>query len=62
MVTTPWAAEEIPMAQAAELGTRKVMEEHSSIGVVITTDGSVTDAALSGQLMRFTWPSYTGER
>ena len=43
MVTTPWASEEIPMAQAAELGTRKVMEEHSSIGVVITTDGSVTD-------------------
>ncbi len=43
MVTTPWAAEEIPMAQAAELGTRKVMEEHSSIGVVVTTDGSVTD-------------------
>lgn len=43
MVTTPWAAEELPMAQAAELGTRKVMEDHSSIGIVLTTDGSITD-------------------
>ena len=45
MVTTPWAAEELPMAQAAELGTRKVMEDHSSIGIVLTTDGSITDIA-----------------
>ena len=43
MVTTPWASEELPMAQAAALGTKKVMEEHSSIGVVVTTDGTVTD-------------------
>ena len=43
MVTTPWFPEEIPMAQAAELGTKKVMEDHSSIGVVVTTDGTVTD-------------------
>ena len=43
MVTTPWASEELPMAQAAELGTKKVMEDHSSIGVVVTTDGTVTD-------------------
>ena len=43
MVTTPWCDREIPMAEAAELGTRKVMEEHCSIGLVITTDGSVTD-------------------
>ena len=43
MVTTPWAPEELPMAQAAELGTKKVMEDHSSIGVVVTTDGTVTD-------------------
>ena len=43
LVTTPWASEQIPMAQAAELGTKKVMEEHSSVGIVITTDGSVTD-------------------
>ena len=43
MVTTPWFEEEIPMTQAAELGTKKVMEEHSSIGIVMTTDGSITD-------------------
>ena len=43
MVTTPWFDEEIPLTQAAELGTKKVMEEHCSIGLVVTTDGSVTD-------------------
>lgn len=43
MVTTPWFEEEIPMTQAAELGTKKVMEDHSSIGIVMTTDGSITD-------------------
>ena len=43
MVTTPWYDEEIPMTKAAELGTKKVMEEHCSIGLVVTTDGTVTD-------------------
>ena len=43
MVTTPWYDEEIPMTRAAELGTKKVMEEHCSIGLVVTTDGSITD-------------------
>ena len=43
MVTTPWYDYEIPMTEAAELGTKKVMEEHSSIGLVVTTDGTVTD-------------------
>lgn len=43
MVTTPWFDHEIPMTQAAELGTRKVMEEHCSIGLVVTTDGTITD-------------------
>ena len=38
MVTTPWYDEEIPMTQAAELGTKKVMADHSSIGLVVTTD------------------------
>lgn len=50
MVTTPWLPEEIPMTQAAEIGTRKVMEEHCSIGIVMTTDGSVTDLARSDYL------------
>ena len=43
MVTTPWYDHEIPMTQAAELGTKKVMDDHCSIGLVVTTDGSVTD-------------------
>lgn len=43
MVTTPWYPEEIPMTEAAELGTKKVMDEHCSIGILVTTDGSVTD-------------------
>mgnify|MGYP003303598550 CR=1 FL=1 len=43
MVTTPWYDEEIPMTKAAELGTRKVMDEHCTIGLVVTTDGTITD-------------------
>ena len=43
MVSTPWSDLPIPMTEAAELGTRKVMEDHCSIGLVVTTDGSITD-------------------
>ena len=43
MVTTPWYDHEIPMSEAAELGTRKVMEDHCSVGIVVTTDGTITD-------------------
>ena len=43
MVMTPWSEQEIPMAEAAEIGTRKVITEHSTIGLVITTDGSITE-------------------
>ena len=43
MVLTPWFEEDIPFQQAAEIGTKKVITEHSTIGLVITTDGSVTD-------------------
>ena len=43
MVKTPWFEEEIPFVQAAEIGTRKVIAEHSTIGIVVTTDGSVTE-------------------
>ena len=43
MITTPWFDREIPLAEAAELGTRRIMEEHCTIGIVITTDGTVTD-------------------
>ena len=40
MVTTPWADHPVTMAEAAELGTTRVIREHSTIGIVITTDGS----------------------
>ena len=43
MVKTPWSDEEMPFEQAAEIGTKKVIEEHSTIGIVMTTDGSFTD-------------------
>lgn len=43
MVKTPWSDQEIPFEKAAEIGTKKVIEEHSTIGVLITTDGSITD-------------------
>lgn len=43
MVTTPWYDHEIPLTEAAELGTKKVMEDHCSIGLVVTSDGSITD-------------------
>ena len=42
MVKTPWSKEEIPFERAAEIGTKKVIEEHSSIAVLVTTDGSIT--------------------
>ncbi len=41
MVTTPWSDQEIPLTEAAELGTKKVMEDHGTIGLVVTTDGSI---------------------
>jgi stage IV sporulation protein A len=43
MVKTPWNTEEIPFEEAAEIGTRKVIREHSTIGILVTTDGSITD-------------------
>lgn len=43
MVMTPWFEEPIPFNMAAEIGTRKVITEHSTIGLVITTDGSISD-------------------
>lgn len=41
MVRTPWYEEEIPFVEAAEIGTEKVIKDHSSIGVLITSDGSI---------------------
>ena len=43
MVKTPWSEDEIPFEKAAEIGTKKVIEEHSTIGILVTTDGTITD-------------------
>jgi len=43
MVTTPWSDRPMPFEEAAEIGTKKVINDHSTIGFVITTDGSITD-------------------
>lgn len=43
MVNTPWFEKQIPFEEAAEIGTRKVIQEHSTIGLVVTTDGTITD-------------------
>ena len=43
MVKTPWSEEEIPFETAAELGTKKVIVEHSTVGIIVTTDGTITD-------------------
>ena len=43
MVRTPWYEEPIPFNMAAEIGTKKVITEHSTIGLVITTDGTISD-------------------
>ena len=43
MVHTPWSEEPMPFGEAAETGTRKVITDHSTIGVLVTTDGSITE-------------------
>ena len=43
LVKTPWSKKEMPFEKAAELGTKKVIDDHSTIGIVVTTDGTVTD-------------------
>ena len=50
MVTTPWFEKEIPFEEAAEIGTRKVITDHSTIGIVVTTDGSITDIERSNYI------------
>lgn len=43
MVKTPWQEEEMPFEVAAELGTKKVIVDHSTVGIIITTDGTISD-------------------
>ncbi|NLL75746.1 MAG: stage IV sporulation protein A [Clostridiales bacterium] len=51
MVKTPWSAEEIPFTQAAEIGTRKVINDHSTIGIVVTCDGSFGEIPRENYIM-----------
>ncbi|HEY8530425.1 MAG TPA: stage IV sporulation protein A [Paenibacillaceae bacterium] len=50
MVTTPWFDEPVPFQEAAEIGTRRVIQEHSTLGVVVTTDGTIADLPRSAYL------------
>lgn len=50
MVMTPWSKEPMPFTRAAEIGTRKVIHEHSTVGVVVTTDGSFGELERSAYL------------
>ncbi|MDF2677167.1 MAG: spoIVA, partial [Bacillota bacterium] len=51
MVSTPWNEDPIPFAEAAEIGTRKVIKDHSTIGILVTTDGSITDIGRDNYIM-----------
>lgn len=48
MVMTPWSPTPLPFGEAAEMGTRKVITDHSTIGVLVTTDGSITELPRAG--------------
>ncbi len=50
MVSTPWYEKDIPFEEAAEIGTKKVINDHSTIGVVVITDGSITDIQRSNYI------------
>ncbi|MEO3945214.1 stage IV sporulation protein A [Gorillibacterium sp. CAU 1737] len=51
MITTPWFEEPIPFEEAAEIGTRKVIQEHSTLGVVVTTDGTISEIPRSSYVL-----------
>ena len=51
LVSTPWNEDPIPFAEAAEIGTRKVIKDHSTIGILVTTDGSITDINRDNYIM-----------
>jgi len=50
MINTPWFDDPIPFQEAAEIGTRKVIQEHSTIGIVVTTDGTIAEIPRSAYL------------
>ena len=50
LVNTPWSSEPLPFERAAELGTEKVISEHSTIGILVTTDGSIAEIPRAGYI------------
>ena len=61
MVHTPWNEEAIPFQEAAEIGTRKVIADHSTVGIVVTTDGSFSEIARENYIdseMRVPYPHH----
>lgn len=50
MVKTPWFNEELPFIEAAEIGTQKVIQDHATIGIVVTTDGTILDMPRSNYI------------
>ena len=65
-VNTPWSEEAMPFEQAAAVGTEKVIREHSTIGIMVTTDGSITEIPrvayekAEGKRYRFTGKCFSG--
>ena len=51
LVKTPWFDYEIPFTQAAEIGTEKVIRDHSTVGIIVTTDGSFGELSRDNYLM-----------
>jgi stage IV sporulation protein A len=51
LVSTPWSDQQIPFTEAAEIGTKKVINEHSTIGILVTTDGSITEINRDNYIM-----------
>lgn len=51
LVSTPWNDDPVPFSEAAEIGTRKVIKDHSTIGLLVTTDGSITDINRDNYIM-----------
>jgi len=50
LVKTPWSDQDLPFAEVAEIGTKKVITEHSTIGILMTTDGTITDIPRSAYI------------
>ena len=62
MVTTPWFDHEVTLTEAAEKGTEKVIQEHSTVGIVVTTDGSICEIPRRSMKGRRRGPSRSSKR